>query len=416
MKTRKSKRQRLTHTPRVRQKQTFYYAAAGIALAVIVGGLLFFYLNIGNSQDSYAAGADFTSIRPGAWADGNTWNTGTYPGTIRQSTIGIDKSQHIEIQRNITSSYNLSFAKEATLTVTDTLVVLGDLILDKEATLTVGANGILVVLGNFNAAKELSIASGGVIAVGGDATFKRDLAYDDSKGGELFVVGNIREANTNELGNAQDEAALENQYPDIYNILNGTTTTLPITLLDFTAEVQQQGVLIRWTTESEIDNDYFTIERSADGQQHEVIGKVAGAGTSYSVQSYSLEDGNSLPGTSYYRLRQTDYDGQSEAFDWIAVSVAPEPAVEQATLSIDRVFPNPFSTSCTLTYTLSRPGPVEVQVVDMQGTLLLSQTTPGYIGKNQYTLENVTNLRPGTYLLRITQNNTVSPVQRVLKQ
>ena len=407
----------MTHTPRVRQKQTFYYAAAGIALAVIVGGLLFFYLNIGNSQDSYAAGADFTSIRSGAWADNNTWNTGTYPGTIRQSTIGIDKSEHIEIRRNITSSYNLSFDQGAILTVTDTLVVLGNLILKKESTLTVGGNGVLVVIGNFNAAKTLSIASGGVIAVGGDADFKRDLTYDDSKGGELFVVGNIREAkNSNQLRSAQNEAALENQYPDIYNILNGTTTTLPITLLDFTAEVQLQQVLIRWTTESEIDNDYFTIERSADGQQHEVVGTVAGAGTSYSVQSYSLEDKNPLPGTSYYRLRQTDYDGQSEAFDWVAVSVAPEPAVEQATLSIDRVFPNPFSTSCTLAYTLSRPGPVEVQVVDIQGTLLLSQTTPGYIGKNQYTLENVTNLRPGTYLLRITQNNTVSPVQRVLKQ
>ena len=406
----------MTHTPRVRQKQTFYYAAAGIALAVIVGGLLFFYLNIGNSQDSYAAGADFTSIRSGAWANGNTWNTGTYPGTIRQGTINIPKSQHIEIQRNVTSSYSLSFAKEATLTVTDTLVVLGDLILDKEATLTIGANGVLVVLGNFNAAKALSIASGGVIAVGGDANFAKDLTYDDSNGGELFVVGKINEKNTNELGSAQDEAALENQYPDIYNILNGTTTTLPITLLDFTAEVQQQQVLIRWTTESEIDNDYFTIERSVDGQQHEVIGTVAGAGTSYSVRSYSLEDKNLLPGTSYYRLRQTDYDGQSETFDWIAVSVASEPAVEQATLSIDRVFPNPFSTSCTLAYTLSRPGPVEVQLVDMQGTLLLSRTTLGYTGQNQYTLENLANLPPGTYLLRITQNNTVSPVQRVLKQ
>ena len=219
----------MTHTPRVRQKQTFYYAAAGIALAVIVGGLLFFYLNIGNSQDSYAAGADFASIRSGAWADGNTWNTGTYPGTIRQGTINIPKSQHIEIRKYVTSSYSLSFAKEATLTVTDTLVVLGDLILDKEATLTIGANGVLVVLGNFNAAKALSIASGGVIAVGGDANFAKDLTYDDSNGGELFVVGNINEKNTNELGNAQDEAALENQYPDIYNILNGTTTTLPIT-------------------------------------------------------------------------------------------------------------------------------------------------------------------------------------------
>ena len=406
----------MTPAPRIRRKQTLYYAAGGIALAAVIGVLLFFYLNVGNSGDTYAAGDDFTSIQSGAWADGSTWNTGTYPGTVRQSTINIPNAQDIEVRKNITSNYSLNFAKNAILTVTDTLIILGDLTLDKEATLTIGPDGVLVVFGNFEAAKTLSIASGGVIAVGGNATFAKDLTYDDRNGGELFVVGNVNEKNTSELGSAQDETALEDQYPDIYNILNGTMTTLPITLLDFTAEVQSQRVLIRWTTESEIDNDYFSVERSVDGQQYQVIDTIAGAGTSYAVRTYSLEDKDPLPGTSYYRLRQTDYNGQHASFDWVAVSFDQATASAPKALSIERVFPNPFSTSCTLEYALSRPGPVEVQLLNMQGTLVFSRITPGYVGKNQYTLENLANLPPGTYLLRIIQNNAVSPVQRVLKQ
>lgn len=380
---------------------------------MVVGIVFFFYLNT-RSSDTYAAGSDYTSVQSGLWTESSTWNTGTFPGTITGgSTVAIPAAQDILIERYVTSHYHLDFAKEAILTITDTLVILGNLTLDKEASLVVGPSGVLVVQGDLVSAKELSVASGGVIAVGGDATFAKDLSYDDSSGGELFVVGSVSEKNTSQLGSAQDGTALESAYPDIYGVITGTVSALPITLLDFTVRLRQQQVLIEWTTESETNNDYFEIERSVDGQQYEVVGTVPGAGTSTSVRTYRLIDEQPLTGVSYYRLRQTDFDGQQEAFDWVAVSFDGMPN-QSATLSLDNIFPNPFNTSCSVAFTPRGTSDVVVQLMNMQGTVIASKVASAHT--TQVTFDNLAQLRPGTYLVRLVQDDMVTPTQRVLKR
>lgn len=86
---------------------------------------------------------------------------------------------------------------------------------------------------------------------------------------------------------------------------------LPITLCRWTAQNQTNYVLLEWTTASEEGNNYFTIERSFDGANWETLGKVEGAGTTSMSHSYSFEDKNPLSGISYYRLKQTDFNGKS---------------------------------------------------------------------------------------------------------
>jgi len=86
---------------------------------------------------------------------------------------------------------------------------------------------------------------------------------------------------------------------------------LPITLLNFTAKYTgPQTVSLDWSTASEVNNDYFTIERSSDGIHFTDLKTVSGAGNSMSVNVYHAEDNNALDGISYYRIKQTDYDGQ----------------------------------------------------------------------------------------------------------
>lgn len=387
----------------VRQKQRLYYTIAGATLAIVGGVMLFLYLNTGNADDAYAAGSDSTKAS-GLWNDNSIWNSGTYPG------YSINKN--IEIFENVTSLNSLTIINGNTLTVTDTLVIHGNLQLDNKSNLIIGENGILVVTGNLTSTNKLTIASGGVIAVGGDVDLGNQSTYEPGLDSELYVVGT---ADPKVSGKNLGEDQLIENFPDIYNIFQGTTTTLPITLLSFDATVQQQEVLLEWVTESEIDNDYFTIERSVDGQNPEAIGTLAGAGSSQTVRSYSWVDEKPLPGISYYRLRQTDYNGQTEAFDWVAISFVALVS-DHSELSIDQIFPNPFSTSCSLAYTLSRPGPVAIELLDLQGNTVISRVAKGYTGENQYTLDNLQGLQPGTYLVRIIHNNTVSPVQRVLKR
>ena len=65
-------------------------------------------------------------------------------------------------------------------------------------------------------------------------------------------------------------------------------------------------------TATEVNNDFFTVERTLDGITYEEILQMPGAGNSFSPITYIAYDNEPLPGTSYYRLKQTDYDGSYE--------------------------------------------------------------------------------------------------------
>jgi len=87
--------------------------------------------------------------------------------------------------------------------------------------------------------------------------------------------------------------------------------SLPITLLDFTAKyIGAKKVALQWITTTEVNNDYYTIQRSSDGIHFTDIKIIDGAGNSNSIIVYDDFDNDALEGISYYRIKQTDYDGQ----------------------------------------------------------------------------------------------------------
>ena len=98
-----------------------------------------------------------------------------------------------------------------------------------------------------------------------------------------------------------------------------TGTPLPIELVSFRANQNSAQVAVTWETATETNNEYFTIERSAEGSRFEAIGKVKGAGNSTTALRYEFVDNAPMRGTNYYRLTQTDYDGKSESFDVVSV-------------------------------------------------------------------------------------------------
>jgi hypothetical protein len=89
------------------------------------------------------------------------------------------------------------------------------------------------------------------------------------------------------------------------------SSTLPIELLSFDAKPDDNHVLAKWSTASEKNNDFFTLERSKDGASFEKLKTVPGAGNSDHVLNYSEKDEAPLHGISYYRLKQMDYDGKT---------------------------------------------------------------------------------------------------------
>ncbi|MBK8053073.1 MAG: T9SS type A sorting domain-containing protein [Saprospiraceae bacterium] len=94
---------------------------------------------------------------------------------------------------------------------------------------------------------------------------------------------------------------------------------LPVTLIDFSVKNYDSQNHLYWSTASETNNDHFSIERSSDGRNFSVISRVEGAGNSSSRLDYRYSDQSPLPDVSYYRLKQTDYDGKFEYSSIVAV-------------------------------------------------------------------------------------------------
>lgn len=90
-----------------------------------------------------------------------------------------------------------------------------------------------------------------------------------------------------------------------------TCSVLPISLLYFSATQEGNKVKLQWATASELNNNYFTIERSEDGKTWEGIERVSGAGNSSQRIDYFTWDENPISKTLYYRLKQTDFDEES---------------------------------------------------------------------------------------------------------
>jgi hypothetical protein len=90
--------------------------------------------------------------------------------------------------------------------------------------------------------------------------------------------------------------------------------SLPILLVDFQANKEENRVSLLWSTEAEVNNDYFTIERSGDGKNFKKLLQQKGAGNSTVKKSYHLYDETPLIGYNYYRLSQTDFDGTTSVY------------------------------------------------------------------------------------------------------
>ena len=119
--------------------------------------------------------------------------------------------------------------------------------------------------------------------------------------------------------------------------IDATNSPLPIELISFNANLRSDKVELEWSTASELNNDFFTIERASDIEKFDEVAVVKGQGTINSKTSYSSVDDSPLPGTSYYRLKQTDFDGKHsysevrkiESSDYLtSFKIYPNPVVD----------------------------------------------------------------------------------------
>ena len=138
-------------------------------------------------------------------------------------------------------------------------------------------------------------------------------------------------------------------------------TPLPIELLSFNAKLVEEKIVLNWVTATEINNDYFSIEKLSDGNNWKEIGQINGSGDSNVENSYQYIDSSPHNGLNYYRLKQVDFDGRFTFSDIEAVSF------ETALVPSVQVYPNPVLDKLIV------KGNIEIsmlQVFDLSGMLL----------------------------------------------
>jgi hypothetical protein len=182
---------------------------------------------------------------------------------------------------------------------------------------------------------------------------------------------------------------------------------LPVKLLTFNAALKNKVVNISWSTASEINNSYFTIERSSDGTHFLPLFTKQGAGNSQVVRNYNAIDDQPLAGVSYYRLRQTDYNGASETFNIVSINNN----VSQLDFKVISANPTLFSDHFVLNYAMPSNGNVRIVITGMTGNVVSDVTRPSSEGINSYEVNNTMFWKGGIYTVQLYYNNWVNTLK-----
>ena len=178
--------------------------------------------------------------------------------------------------------------------------------------------------------------------------------------------------------------------------------SLPVTLLSFTGTNEGTKNILNWITGTEINNDYFEVQRSSDGINFVTIGIVKGHGNSTTINEYQFTDYTPASGVNYYRYVQHDYDNN------IAYSPVIKLTVHSASSTFS-VSPNPSTESFNVYFTDATGG--EFSVLDVLGQTLVTKTIESGIEK----IEVGSDLARGAYILRYSGAGGVS-TQLVIKE
>ncbi|HLP12342.1 MAG TPA: T9SS type A sorting domain-containing protein [Flavobacteriales bacterium] len=325
----------------------------------------------------------------------NIWSTVSHVGGScgcspdGSCDIDIPSNTVIYIKHDVTTSCNVNIGNNATIIIESggTFTVTGNANISGTGFFQVDAGGSATVTGNFSVSGTGDATINGTLNVNGNVTLTSGAGSNICGSGAILVGGTIS-------GSADP----------------CFTGALPIELTAFNAILNTNRVDVTWTTASEINNDYFTIERSQEGLSWDNIAVVAGAGTSNQELSYQKSDYSPLQGISYYRLKQTDYDGNS-SYSEIAVvnnNLATDVAVTP--------FPNPADgNSIGLEFTGFDNEDVVIVIRDIQGREFCAYRYAVKGNATQLTIPFQNKLAAGMYVVVVSSNDTFATSKITVK-
>lgn len=231
--------------------------------------------------------------------------------TIKSSSFTIPENKTLIITGNLLLDYEYS----KYLTVTGNLLVEGNLTMEHGGLLSIGDHGVVFIK------KNLLGTTGKINIICHDANRYGTFMCDSSKISSIKVTYSKNQASGNAVyiddvigsidinGGTEGDKARE-KGTKLFEEM-GALGLLPIKLSSFVVKKNQNGYTFNWITASEVENDYYTLEFSENGEEFIAIDYISGAGTTSETTEYEyVWDANPKADVLYFRLKQTDYNGE----------------------------------------------------------------------------------------------------------
>jgi len=321
-------------------------------------------------------------------------STGDFFGNIsvnNNTSFTINSGANLNVGASGTAK-NLTFSNSGTLTVTGTLDIWGDLVVNNSLTLSI--TGTMVVHGNVTMSNggSLTVSGSGSLQVNGNVAGGNNTQITTSGSGTIAVSGSISTGGgTSSISGPGGSITAGGGCS-----LNGGScggTVLPIILISFDAKVSKY-IDLKWSTAAELNFDYFSLQRSNDGTAFNEIAQVKGHGTTNEMHTYSYEDTNPIIGRSYYRLVSVDFDNFQETFKVILVDyqgekrfhITPNPS-DGSTLGLSFNFANDTDAQVIIydnigsvvgTYHIAGAGSINVDSQLKSGVYLAKYTSASF--------------------------------------
>ncbi len=204
--------------------------------------------------------------------------------------------------------------------------------------------------------------------------------------------------------------------PEIYTVtvtaMNGCSDAvdnyaisglLPVKLISFKANCSHQNIDLNWSTAIESNNDYYSIERSANGIAWQTIGIVNGKTHSSGLSNYLFTDSVAYTKILYYRLKQTDLDGRSKYFQTISVNNCSQD------LSAFDIYPNPTKGKFKLSYKGDIDQVLSISVYNVLGERV-------YSSEKYQSLIDLSEKPDGIYILQMNSSSKIMNTRLLIKK
>ena len=341
--------------------------------------------------------ATVTSKQSGNWSSSSSWNGGSVPAS--SDSIVINAGNDIVLNSNITITGSLTVngtlidptggAKRSitvnggSVFINNTTTIEGTFSMDGSAKLTV-ATGITLSVNLF------TITSTSVATVNGTISSATDIRASDHA-----IINGSGTVTASAAMTISDSATIFDSTTSCSGGCSKSGTPLPVELLYFSAEPVRKEVNLKWSSASESNNAYYTLEKSQDGEHFQEFAKVDGSGNSSSVRTYEVLDTDPFTGVSYYRLKQTDFNNESKYFNILAVNVS---SSEGLSLTI---FPSVATSFSQINFQLEGESTSLIHLVirDVLGKEYFSTIISLEVANQHYSFDTDIKLSSGVYFV-----------------